>query len=94
MLGDLPQDAWHIRGFPHKDIFVIVEEVDERAFLFGGERGTNEHYFSLGAPEVYEDFFRALGRLERPGQLLGIGRLFGDLLPEGCEFLEAMIAVA
>ena len=47
VLGDLPRDAWHIRGFPRKDVFVIVEEVDERAFLFGGERGTNAYLFSL-----------------------------------------------
>ena len=39
MLGDLPRDAWHIRGFPCKDVFVGAEEVDKRAFLFGGERG-------------------------------------------------------
>ena len=41
MLGDLPRNAWHIRGFPCKDVFVVVEKVNERAFLFGGERGTN-----------------------------------------------------
>ena len=64
MLGDLPRDAWHIRGFPHKDVFVIAEEVDERAFLFEGKRGTNAYHFALGAPGVYEDFFRALYRLE------------------------------
>ena len=60
MLGDLPQNAWHIRGFPCKDVFVVVEEVDERAFLFGGKRGTNAYRFALGAIEVYEDFLRAL----------------------------------
>jgi hypothetical protein len=36
-LGDFPRDAWHIRGFPHKYVLVCTEEVDERAFLFGGE---------------------------------------------------------
>ena len=60
MLGELPRDAWHIRGFPCKDIFVVVEEVDERAFLFGGERGTDAYHFTLGTLGVYEDFFRAL----------------------------------
>ena len=64
MLGDLPRDAWHIRGFPRKDVFAVAEEVDERAFLFGGKCGTNAYRFTLGAPRVYEDFFRALGRLE------------------------------
>ena len=55
MLGDLPWDARHIRGFPHKDVFVVAEEVDERAFLFRGERGTNAYHFFLGAAGVYED---------------------------------------
>ena len=54
ILGDLPQDAWHIRGFPHKDVFVIVEEVDERAFLFGGECGPDVDFFALGAAGVHE----------------------------------------
>ena len=60
MLGDLPQDAWHIRGFPRKDVFVVAEEVDERAFLFRGERGTYAYHFTLGAARVYEDLFGAL----------------------------------
>ena len=86
MLGDLPRDARDIRGFPLKDVFVIAEEVNERAFLFGGKRGTNAHHFALGAIEVYEDFLRALGRFKQPGQLLGVGCFFGDLLHEGGEF--------
>ena len=64
MLGDLPWDAWHIRGFPRKDVFVIVEEVDERAFLFRGERSTNAYPLSLGASGVYEDVLGALGWFE------------------------------
>ena len=59
MLGDLPQNAWHIRGLPRKDVFVAVEEVDESTFLFRGKRGTNAQHFSLGAPRIYEDFLRA-----------------------------------
>ena len=49
MLGDLPRDARHIRGFPRKDVLVGTEEVDERAFLFGGERGPDMDFFALGA---------------------------------------------
>ena len=64
MLSDFPRNAWHIRGFPRKDVFVVTEEVDERTFLFRGKRGTNMYPFSLGAIEVYEDFHRALCRLE------------------------------
>ena len=55
MLDDLPRDAWLIRGFPRKDVFVIAEEVDERAFLFGGERGPDMDFFALGAARVQED---------------------------------------
>ena len=67
MLGDLPRDAQHIRGFPRKDVFVVTEEVDEHAFLFGGERGTNAYLFTLGGAGVYEDLLGALCRFERPG---------------------------
>ena len=66
MLGDLPQNAWHIRGFPCKDVFVAAEEVDERAFLFGGKRGTNAYRFTLGAAVVYVDLLGAHCRFERP----------------------------
>ena len=62
MLGDFPRNARHVRGFPCKDVSVSVEEADERAFLFGGKRGTNTHRFSLGAVGIYEDFFGALRR--------------------------------
>ena len=67
MLGDLPRDAWHIRGFPRKDVFVVAEEVNERALLFGGEHGTNAYRFTLGVAGVYEDLLGALYRFERPG---------------------------
>ena len=55
MLGDLPRDARHIRGFPRKDVFVVTEEVDERAFLFGGERGPDMDFFALEVAGVQED---------------------------------------
>ena len=83
MLGDLPRHARHIRGFPRKDIFVIMEEVDKRAFLFGGKHGANEHHFALRATVIYEDLLGTLYRLERPDRLLGVGCFFSDLLPDG-----------
>ena len=64
MLGDLPWDARHIRGFPRKDVFVVAVEVDERAFLFRGERGTHAYHFTLRAAGVYEDLFGALYRFK------------------------------
>ena len=86
MLGDLPRDAWHIRGFPRKDVFVIAEEVEERAFLFRRERSTNTYPLSFGAVGVHVDLLRALCWFERPGCCFGVGRFFGNLLPEGGEF--------
>ena len=64
MLGDLPRNARHVRGFPRKDVFIAVEEVDERAFLFGGKCGTNAYHFTLRAAGIYEDFLEALCRFE------------------------------
>ena len=85
MLGDLPRDAWHIRGFPRNDVFVIVEEVDERAFLFGGERGPDMDFFVLGVAGVQGDLLGSFRRFERPGRPLRVGCFFNDLLPEGGE---------
>ena len=60
-----------------------MEEVDERAFLFGGKRGADAHHFALGAAGGYEDLLGALYRLERPSRLLRVGRFFNDLLLDG-----------
>ena len=87
MLDDFPRNAWHIRGFPRKDVFVVVEEVDECSFLFGGKRGTNAYRFTLGAAGIYEDPLGALCRFERPSCFLRVERFFDDLLLEGGEFL-------
>ena len=57
MLGDFPRDAWHVRGFPRKDVSVGAEEADERAFLFRGKRGANAYRVTLGATRIYEDLF-------------------------------------
>ena len=73
MLGDISFNAWNVRGFPCKDVFVGADEVDERAFLFEGKRGANAHHFAFGAAGVYEDFLGALYRLERPSRPLGLG---------------------
>ena len=39
MLGDLPKYARHVRRLPCEDVMVVVQEVDEVAFLFGRELG-------------------------------------------------------
>ena len=87
MLGDFSRNVWHVRGFPRKDVSVGAEEVDERAFLFGGKHGANAHHFALGATRVYEDLLGALHWLKRPGRPLGVGFFFGDLLLDGHKLL-------
>ena len=63
-----------------------MEEVNEHAFLFGGERGTNVYRFTLRATRIYEELLGALGQFERPSRFLRVERFFGDLLLEGGEF--------
>ena len=82
MLSDFSQNAWHVQGFPRKDISVGVEEVDERAFLFRGTCGASVHRFAFGATRVYEDLLGTLPQLKRPGRPLGVRRFFDDLLPD------------
>ena len=89
MLGDLPRNARHVRGFPRKDVFVAVEKVDERALLFEGKCGSNAHRFVLGGPRVYEDFLRAFRWLEGPGRPLSVEHFFGDLPLDGGELSES-----
>ena len=66
MPGDFSQNAWHVQGFPRKDVSVGTEEVDDRAFLFGGKHGADAHHFGLRAIGVYEDLLGALHGLKRP----------------------------
>ena len=70
-----------------ENVFVVVEEVDERAFLFRGERGTDAYRFTLRVAGVYEDLLRAPCQFERPDQFLGVGCFFGHLILEGDELL-------
>ena len=51
-------------GFHAKMSLLLGEEVDERAFLFRGERGTNAYLFSLKTAGVHEDLLVALCRFE------------------------------
>jgi hypothetical protein len=67
VLGDFPQNACYVRGFPCEDESVHAEDVDERAFLFRRERGVNAHHLALGAARVYEDLLGALRGLKGPG---------------------------
>ena len=45
MLGDLLWYPRHVRGLPCEDITIVVQEVDELAFLFGRELGPDSYRF-------------------------------------------------
>jgi hypothetical protein len=71
VLGDLPRNAWHIRGAPRKDVSVGAEEVDEHHFLFRIEGGTDPQHLALGGSRVEGHLFGLLGGLEAGGVLGG-----------------------
>jgi hypothetical protein len=48
------------KGFHAKDIAVRVEEVDERAFLFGGKVRANAKHLAVGAGGIDEDLLGIL----------------------------------
>ena len=58
-------------GFHAKMSLLPWKEVDERAFLFGGERGTNAYHFFLGTARVYEDLLGALHCVAEPPKKSG-----------------------
>jgi hypothetical protein len=64
MLDNFPQNTQRIRGFPREDVAVRVEEVDERAFLLGGEGPTDVQHFAIGADGVNNDLLGVLHRLK------------------------------
>jgi hypothetical protein len=76
VLGDLPRDAWHIRGAPREDVGVGAEKVDEHHFLFRVEGGTDPQRLSLGGNMV-------------EGHLLGLlsSLKAADVLGDGVEIL-------
>jgi hypothetical protein len=71
VLGDLPRDAWHIRGAPREDVGVGEEKVDEHHFLFGVEGGTDPQRLVLGGTRVEGHLLDLLSSLEAAGVLNG-----------------------
>ena len=41
VLSEFSRYTWHVRRFPCKDVPVLMDELDERAFLFGIQIGAD-----------------------------------------------------
>jgi hypothetical protein len=80
MLGDLPQDAWHIRGDPRKNVSVGAEEVDEHHYLFWVEGGTDPQRLALGGRRFEGNLLGLSSSLEAAGVLGGGVEVFVDQL--------------
>jgi hypothetical protein len=87
MLGDFSRCTRHIRGFPRKDVLTGAEEVDESAFLFGGEHNADSHLLVHGVLRVDENLLHALRGLKGSGNPIGVRRLLRGILPDGRKFL-------
>ena len=45
VLSEFPRYTWHIRRFPCEDVPILTDELDEHAFLFGIQIGTDAELF-------------------------------------------------
>ena len=52
VLSELPQYTWHVRRLPCKNVPILMDELDERAFLFRIQVGTDAEL--LGRIARYE----------------------------------------
>ena len=41
VLSEFPRYTWHVGWFPCEDVPILMDELDERAFLFGIQIGTD-----------------------------------------------------
>ena len=62
-----------------------MEEVDERAFLFGGKHGADLEHLAIGVAEVHRYLLDAFSMLKGPSRPLGVRRLLTGPLLDGCE---------
>jgi hypothetical protein len=69
-LGDFPWDPWHVHGLLGEDVTVSLEEIDERAFLFVGERRPDVNALGCVGSTDWE-ILCVLGKLEGARYSLG-----------------------
>jgi hypothetical protein len=73
VLGQFSWDSRHIRRLPSEYVSVILQELDERAFLFGVQAGANDGSLAfIREPKV--DPFRLLSQPHRGHGLIFIRR--------------------
>ena len=81
VLGDLPQNARHVRGAPREDVSIGAEKVDEHHFLFAVKGSADFHRLAVGGLCVEGDVLGTLGRLKVAHMpLLEVHGLLGHLL--------------
>jgi hypothetical protein len=62
VLDQFSWDSWHIRRLPCEYVSVILQKLDERAFLFVIQAGTDDSRFAfVGEPQI-----DSLGFFSRP----------------------------
>ena len=66
-----------------------MEEVDECAFLLGGEGGADVHHLVDRVVRVDKDLLDILCILKGSSHPLHVERSFSDVLLDGCELLRS-----
>ena len=64
VLGQSPGHTWHVRRFPCKDVPVLMEELDERFFLFAVKGGGDVGRRCIGVDGVDVHGLCVPGRLK------------------------------
>ena len=92
VLGEFPQHTRHVLWRPCKDVPVLMEELDELAFLFAAEAGSDQHELS-GARGIQSNLLVVLGSLELGLIIRSLGipsrkRCLGFSLKHGYQSVE------
>src|SRR5688500_5998412 len=87
VLGDIPRNAWHIRGTPRKNFGICVEKVDEHCFLFGVELEADPDLLASVVAGVEGDSLNRLSWFEVSDMALRVRRLLREAFQVGNEGL-------
>jgi hypothetical protein len=75
VLGDIPQDARHVRGTSREYVMVHAKKVNKHGFLFGVKGGADAHHLIVRATGVERHLLHLHRRLEGACTPLGVGLL-------------------